>query len=262
MPKIIFWNIARLGKGKQPIGAEELNADLEGLTASYKPEIVVVCEGLKGLRKAMKQNQELPSGYHAPKFVKTHGNYLDLNTLRYVVFSRVNCNCYLIGTNNDRPALVICFGGCCVIALHAPSVTGSTVPQTKQMKTAYDLVAQLVNKGTIASAVNPCLILGDLNMNLRDNQKVGKIRAKLVGSSLQNFTIADPGEPTHRNAKSGDYDTTLDWALEAPGTNATVTVIDQAEPMDMGWNSGDDEDFLPQFENTKNPDHKPILISW
>jgi hypothetical protein len=261
MPKIIFWNIARLGQGKQPIGAEELNADLEGLTATYKPEIVVVCEGLKGLRKAMKQNQELPSGYAAPKFIKTHGNYQDVNTLRYVVFSRVNCSCYLVGTGNDRPALVICFGGNCVMALHAPSVTGSTVPQTNQMKLAYDTVAQLVNNGTIASAVNPCLIFGDLNMNLRDGQKVGKIRAKLLGSSLQNFSIADPGVATHRNGNTGKYDTTLDWALKAPGNNATVSVIEEAEDISMEWGS-DDDDYTPSFQNTKNPDHKPILISW
>jgi hypothetical protein len=262
MPKIIFWNIARLGKGKKPVGAEELNADLEGLTGTHNPEVVVICEGLKGLRKAMKQNQELPSGYHAPKFIKTHGNYQDVNTLRYVVFARVNCSCYLIGTGNDRPALVICFGGQCVMALHAPSVTSSTTPQTDQMKSAYATVTQLVNTGKIGNAVNPCLIFGDLNMNLRDGQKQGKIRAKLMGTGLQHFSIADPGVPTHRNQQSGLYDTTLDWALEAPGTNATVSVIEAAEEMSLEWNSDDDDDFVPQFENTKNPDHKPILISW
>jgi len=261
MPKIIFWNIARLGNGKQPMGAEELNADLEGLTATHAPEIVVVCEGLKGLRKAMKQNRELPSGYHAPKFVKAHGDYKDVNTLRYVVFSRVNCTCYLVGTGNSRPALAICFGGHCVVALHAPSVTGSTTPQTDQMKKAYTTVAQLVNQGVLGNAVNPCLIFGDLNMNLRDGQKVGKIRAKLLGSGLQHFTIADPGVPTHRNQNTLKYDTTLDWALKAPGTNATVSVIEEAEDTTMVW-SDDDDDYTPPFQNTKNPDHKPILISW
>jgi hypothetical protein len=254
MANIIFWNIARLGAGARPIGAEELNEDLTALTSRYAPDLVVLCEALRGLDVAMVANRENPPGYNVVPLDRTHGDYSKPTTLEYIVFASAACTCWLIGTGNDRPALAICIGGHCLIALHAPSVSASTTPQTKQMVAAYDAVAALN-----LNAANPCLVFGDLNMNLRDPAKEASIRAKLVGSSLQHFQLADPGQPTHRG-QSGEYETTLDWALAAPGLNVQVRVIDPDPVEDL--TKDPDGDFVASFGSQKNPDHKPILISW
>lgn len=257
MPKIVFWNIQRLKGGQHYIGGDELKADLEGIGAQVDPDIIVLCEGLKGLRRTMRDEYIVPSGYTAPKFNKAHGDYLDQNTLRYVLLTRVVCTGYLLGTGNDRPALAITFtaGGAqhCIIALHAPQGGGSTVPGSTQMKTAY---TACIN----AHLAQPAMIVGDLNIDASLQNRRQALQGHLNGHALQPYRPLYPPNHTHRNQNTGIYDTTLDWALVRANVNANVSTVEMTADVDM--NDGSDDEFLPSFDNHKEPDHKPILVTW
>lgn len=227
MPKIIFWNIQRQGGSVGAKGAEELAIDLFSLAEIHKPDILVICEGLKGLHKAMVGNKEVPPGYQAPKMNKQLGTYTDKNTLRYVMMHRdtIAANGYLISTGEDRPAMVITWGGYSVMALHAPSVTASTVPQTKQMLGAFNKwCTSNAIYGTVPT-IAPQIIFGDLNMDASNPTKRDRIFAKFLKTDLENYSIRAPQQGTHRNNKTRIYDTTLDWAFCAPGITATVTAL-------------------------------------
>lgn len=282
MPKVIFWNIQRQGGGVHPIGAEELSTDLFGLTQEFGPDVVVLCEGLKGLHKAMVQHREIPPGYVSPKVNKTKGTYKDGDTLRYVMMHRstINVSGYLVATGVDRPAMILTWGGHCVMALHAPSVTSSTVPQTDQMKDAYTAWATDTAIFGHPPALTPHLIVGDLNMDASLSNKRNTLLAKFLGTSLAGWGIRRPSKHTHRNRDSGIYDTTLDWALCAPGINATVEAITgennkrkapsstrgaKRQKTKRGYNDVDsegDEDYQEEFRNEREPDHRPILVEW
>jgi hypothetical protein len=45
---------------------------------------------------------------------------------------------------------------------------------------------------------------------------------------------------------------------------ATVQVVEeQVSNNNMNWfDPNDDDDFMPDFGSEKNPDHKPIAITW
>jgi len=265
MPDILFWNIQRLGGGRLSHGAEELKEDLEGLTSKCDPDIIVLCEGLRGLRKTMRRNHELPTGYVAPKFIKNHGNYRNHNTLRYVLMhkSHLNCQAYLIDCGGSRPALAICFNGTCVIALHAPSITNMTSRQTGQMCEAYDTVFNLIGNNQLVGAQQIALIFGDLNMDLRTAGIARRFNRNRQGRNIEQFGILDPGAGTHRNSRTRRYDTTLDWAITAPGVHATIEVVVPDPPKELEWGSDDsDDEYMPSYQNSKEPDHRPILITW
>lgn len=285
MPKVIFWNIQRQGGGVNAIGAEELRDDLYNLAENHQPDVMVLCEGLKGLHKAMVRWNELPRGYESPKVNKVLGTYGLPTTLRYVLMFRSNLNAqgYLINTGPSRPALVVTWPGECVMALHAPSVTQSTTPQTDQMVRSQDTWHASARYPNGQPAMAPQVIFGDLNMNVALQKKRAAITGKLHNTSLAGYQIVKPDRATHRNANTGVYDTTLDWALCAPGVVATATAIipddkgnDKKRPRSgpTGSNKrqkidhnaysdgGDDDDFVPAFENTRSPDHRPILVEW
>lgn len=298
--KIIFWNIQRAGGKARSISTDDLREDLLGLTTQYAPDLIVLCEGAKGLRKQLEANQCIPLGYMTAKLVRTHGTYRKTTTLRYVVVHRSNFagSFYLIvtskpgGTPYSRPALAITSAGYCYVALHASSATSSTTPQTGQMIATYNVLSGLIANNTINAPLGIRCIFGDLNMNVRKRAIRGRIRGKFQGGVLGGFSILRSGKPTHRNATTRRYDTELDWALVPLGSNATIQAIESVDPItlsrkrkqdqndghvrkkrkrnsDNDWidTTGDDGDvddeaFEPTFESTKDPDHKPIMLEF
>jgi hypothetical protein len=247
---MLFWNIQRLGGGKGPIGADEIKSDLEGLAAGNTPDIIVLCEALKGTKKAMAFNKEVPSGYSAVKPYKLFGNYKDANTLRYVLMKKnsVTCNGFLIGTGNDRPVLFIQFmvGNSIYRAMvvHAPSVTHTTTAQANQISTAFNKIKQIFGAG-------PDAIFGDMNVNVADVGKRTKLRAKLPAEIQQSYAFQYPNQKTH------DKGATLDWSITKTGyLNSSVVAINPSIDVNM---DGDD-DFIPPFKNEKGSDHLPILV--
>ncbi len=298
--KIIFWNIQRAGGKVGAVATDDLRDDLLGLATQYTPDLIVLCEGAKGLRTQLEGNQCVPHGYTTSKLNRAHGTYSEPTTLRYVVLHRTNFigSFYLIVTNKPngmpypRPALAICNAGYCYVALHATSATSSTTPQTGQMIATYNALTGLIANHTINAPLGIRCIFGDLNMNVRRNTIRGRIRGKFQGGALGGFSILRSGKPTHRNANTRRYDTELDWAFVPLGSAATIEALESVDPITlsrkrkMDRNDGhvlkkrkqnsdndwidttgdiadvDDEAFEPTFESVKDPDHKPIMLDF
>lgn len=297
--KIIFWNIQRAGGKVGSVATDDLRDDLLGLATQYTPDLIVLCEGAKGLRTELEGNQCVPHGYSSSKLERTHGTYSGPTTLRYVVLHRTNFigSFYLVVTTNpngvpySRPALAICHAGYCYVALHASAATSSTTPQTGQMIATYNVLTGLIANNTINAPMGIRCIFGDLNMNVRKRAIRGRIRGKFQGGVLGGFSILRSGKPTHRNANTRRYDTELDWAFVPLGSTATIQALESVDPAtfsrkrkqdqndghvrkkrkidDDDWidTTGDDGDidneaFEPTFESTKDPDHKPIMIDF
>ncbi len=264
MPSILFWNIARAGGGKDSFAVENVLSDLDTLVwnLSSKPDVIVLCEALGGMSRSFGFSNKLPNGYSPVNINEWDTGYKKTTTLQYFALARNSVEAYLIEADSSRPALALWFGAVWAICLHAPSVSSSTTPQTDQMIEGFDRLDSFIRKGSVPYGKIK-LILGDLNLDIRNNQKVGSIAGKLHGTSLHNWGIVDPGVATHRNGNSGIWDTTLDWALERPGTNATVTAIEPEDDDPMNWSSeSSDDEFVPPFQGVKNSDHLPIVVSW
>jgi|GEM_PF-2273492 len=291
MPKIIFWNIQRAGGDILSEVTDDLRDDLEALGSNHNPDIIILCEGVGDLQDNMVGNNCIPTSYSIEMVDSTYGDYTRTTTLRYIVMRRNNiqCSCYLIdGNHSSRPALLICLGNECFLAMHAPSVTSTTKPQTEQMRFAHDRVRKLIRNNRLPLQHAPRMIFGDLNVNIRDQRKINSFRHHIQGSKISTFHMVDPGVGTHRNKNTRKYDTTLDWAYAEPGFNPVITVVEETKKVDTKKRKpvnnytrtkkkskpnkfvqykpqdfiDDDDDFTVTFENLKYPDHKPIMLEW
>ena len=67
MLTIVFWNIQHLTKVMDKVAITELAnlfADnLSGIAKRHDPQLIILCEGLKGLRLNMREGGICPRGY-------------------------------------------------------------------------------------------------------------------------------------------------------------------------------------------------------
>jgi hypothetical protein len=300
MAKIVFWNIQRGGGNSTSPTTADLADDLQAL-AFLQPDIIILCEGVGDL--LLNSQNYLPNGYAMANIDVQFGGYKALTTLQYVAMYRngVQCSFHLIdtttssGTNFGRPALLICYKKRNLIALHAQSVTSTTRVQSEQMVKTYDKVMKLIDDQFFMNLSAPCMIFGDLNIDGGNTHKVGNMRGRLMGTSLNGFSVCAPDNCTHRNAKTGLYDKTLDWGLTEVGFAPHVETVGKTtykrskqhgkskrnvkkkKTMDYSgygkedWvepESNDDSDessndeWQMKYENVKSSDHKPIMFTW
>jgi len=275
VPQIIFWNVQRAGNAVGPLTLDNLEVDLISLITSYNPDLLILCEGLKGLGHAIRL-RNIPK-YEVVKPDKGVGDYRKDTTLRYVVLQKRNygVQTHLVDSGAKRPALLICMPGYNVIALHAPSVSKSVTPQTDQMKTAFDRVVGAVPG---CAVTRPCMIFGDLNIDALDSSKMTKMRNSIAGSSLGTFKALGTGQTTQKAGGS------LDWALCAQGFRPSVSAIATGKRkraaaatgraakrrktdmddfiVDDDEESDAEDEFSQAFGGEKGADHKPLLITW
>lgn len=274
MPKIIFWNVQRAGSPKDVKSEawDNLVENLIGLSA-FKPEMIVLCEGLKGLQKSLRL-AKIP-GYDVVKPLKDLGGYKDDNTLRYVVFKRsadVGCKPYLVDTGDPRPTiavkLTVGHATYNLLAIHAPSVTATHKPQSEalafSLKTLADKHYDL-----------PSVIFGDFNVDAKDDKKRDAFKHHVSTQSVNGFNLnfepAYSKEPTR--PASGKI---LDWALKDQKYSVDVSVVKLAEApanMKRKWgnnnnniNNKDEEDdptdppYNPMVDSLIKSDHEAIAI--
>lgn len=298
MPRILFWNIQRAKGTVTNIITNDLTEDLESLAAATSPHIIVLCEVLNGMLENSGLANIAPSGYEILPQNSQFGQYSTDTTLQYFIMRRIgsDSHCYLVDAQTDtggtfgRPALLITVGVQSFIALHAQSISAHTRTQTNQMFRTYDVVTDLIGNGSLQILNRPCMILGDLNIDLRNPLRVNSATYELQQTNLNTFQILDPGVGTHFDMPTGTWNTTLDWGLYQPGIVPTIAVLDVSTVSRMkrkrvhddygppkkkkkkkrerysGEDSDDDsydnQTFLPEFQDKKSPDHRPILIEW
>lgn len=252
MTSIIFWNVARSGGKEQTLSTQMLCEDLAGLTETFKPDAIVLCECMSGFSN---QSYTSPSGYEVvkPKFCNRYPND---NTLRYALLKKSNLSCSgeiivsSVAKNKLRPALGVHIKGERFLALHAASITGSNKVQLSQMATAYDKFA--------ANGQPPLFLVGDFNIDLNTDRS--KVSNAIQGTSLEGFKMRAPKENTHRN-REGEFVSKLDWAMLSPNIagRAKVSLIKEQRSAKRRKNTA----LLKlDFDNLKNSDHRPIMVSW
>lgn len=232
MPKIMFWNVQ--GSGGDTIKSSPgdiLLGDLSELIDRYKPDVIVLCE----LKAGFDQRFGKLYGYET---IDIQGAYPKTTTYQFCAFERSRGHCSISGhgllleDGAKRPALSLVVNQVGVLAVHAPSVSGSITPQINHIQAT---VKQCTGKRV------PKIILGDLNMDLRtERDRISEV-LKRSPRPLPGYWLRPRSrnpEPTHK--KGG----TLDWALVSENFNTRYEV---AETLDGG----------PQ-----KSDHWPICISW
>lgn len=222
MPTITFWNTQNGSSGDE--GENKLEALV---TLSLNRDLIVLCEisgGTEGQWGAAL----------APDFSPVVpgvliGQYAAGTTYRYVIVHRVGTpapvSVHLIHTAESRPALYFSYLGIGWLAIHAPSVVGSTAAQKSALRTAFDTI----NANGLA---RPLLIFGDLNIDAQNMASRGNFingtpgyegvlphyQAIWHGTNLSPVYTAAATRP-----KSGN---TLDWLLRAAARPATVDIFD------------------------------------
>jgi len=120
----------------------------------------------------------------------------------------------------------------------------------KKMVTAYDKVA---GKGRKAM-----FLVGDFNINL--NTDKAQVISDLKETSLAYFEPRSSKANTHRN-KQGQFVSTLDWALLSQKISKRTKVNIVKESNSGGINKITALLKL-EFDNLKESDHRPIMVSW
>ena len=240
--KVVFWNTAR-GKSKRVTSeaVEKIIENCVGLAYS-RPEVIILCEGLKGTRKVIRNKGGL-EGYSIVKPSELLGGYTDKNTLRYIIFARndVNCIARYCDTGTDRPAVHITACGIAFLAVHAPSVPNSTLPQSRALNRAFLLTPLLL--------AEPAFIVGDLNVDAFNRRMRGQLEARLDHDF---FPVWDRRRSTR--PKSGK---SLDWALVSAAFTRAVTVRVLDDVDDEG---SDDDEWRPPILSTGKSDHEAIVV--
>lgn len=254
--KIIFWNTAR-GKNRYSERFEYLMENVFALSCR-NPEVILLCEALKGTQKVMR-NSEL-YGYKVVKPSKLLGGYADENVLRYIVLCRNDLDYWasLISTENKRPAILIHAGKYNLLGIHAPSVTKSYVPQSRALKKSFR---------NILNHHQPQVIFGDFNVDAFNGRLSWKFITELEWEYNQQFN-SSPSKSTIKLKKVYDNkfytrpssNKTLDWALvpQYMSSKVSVKVVRSSSTYDS---EDSDEDFVPEIISTVKSDHEAIEIT-
>lgn len=257
MAKVLFWNIQRSGGNDISETMDNLRNDLIILAKLEDPELIILCEGLKGLGKAFNAPDVVPE-YERVKPVKHNFAYKDEHVLRYVLLAKkgVSCSATLIDSKASRPGLHMQWtdsGNTVQVAaaIHAPSVSASVAPQTRAIRKV------LKHSSTHGC---PKVIFGDLNIDLGDQKKVQRALGTLNAAGFHGYVAACPPKPTHDGGRS------LDGAFYLSSLPQAVTV-DVCEPARAAkvpryTTAADDEEWAPDIENSKGSDHRPIVVRW
>lgn len=248
--KIIFWNTARGSNLK----SDRFQLMMQNVLAlSYRnPELILLCEGLKGTKKEMRKTGGVP-GYKLIKPDRTHGSYCSDEVLRYVLISRndVDCKAYLFDTPSQRPAIIIRANGYNFLGIHAPSVTQSYVPQSKAVNLA------------MVKDFPPYLIFGDLNVDIFNASLGPKFISEVQNeynrmyrayplAPMNLVPIFDPNHYTRPKSQKS-----LDWALvpQMYSGNVSVSVVPHYNE------EASESEYEEEVISTTKSDHEAIQIT-
>jgi hypothetical protein len=297
MPKVIFWNIARSQGQQGTLSWDSLTANLLGLAAGLKPDLIVLCEANKGLRAQLRAwglpnyevvGRTIPSGNKPPDAVgigKTHGHYakpgsfpnptqlppvISPTMLRYVLLREQSVNLqaeyiYSYDLANPpnkvkankafawRPALWVKLTATndVLVAIHARSGAASNTQIHQNMEQLEYVYDYCVGVGLDP----PQVFLGDLNVDVSRPIRLAAAQGYFAGRqdpTLRTYVVKRTGKMTHSDTSE------LDWVVADP---SLVMAVDLAEDV-MPTDQSDDDEYLPDVNESEKSDHKAIVIEW
>lgn len=253
--KVLFWNIARAGGKAGTYAGDMLSNDLYALAEMYSPDIMVLCECLMNFDT---NDHVLPPKYHF-KRPRNRSRYRSNSTLRYALIYKDGIKVFPIlldsmESGGNRPALGIRVQTLTfnfdLIAIHAASITQSNTVQLGQIEYACK---QFAGKGHMAE-----VIIGDMNIDIRAHRD--EVVGTLDQTDLAGYVPRCTKEGTHRS-RGGGFISKLDWALIHPALSASSSLRLVKAKKNEGANKRSDRSWKSVFENEKNSDHRPILLT-